>query len=53
MNTGDLPGQEAARLPAEVRAAVVAQASRGKTKAGKAETVEPSRVTDGGAEKAF
>ena len=35
VNAGDLPGQEAARLPAEVRAAIVAQASHGKTKAGR------------------
>jgi len=35
VNAGDLPGQDAARHPAEVRAAIVAQASHGKTNAGK------------------
>jgi hypothetical protein len=35
VNTGELPGQDAARHPAAVRAAVRAQASRGKAKAGK------------------
>ena len=49
VNAGDLPGQEAARRPAEVRAAIVAQASRGKTRAGTTGTAERSRVTAGGA----
>ncbi len=49
VNAGDLPGQDAARHPAEVRAAIVAQASRGKTSAGKTGTAERSRVTTGGA----
>ena len=49
VNAGDLPGRDAARHPAGVRAAIVAQASHGKTKAGKSGTVERSRVTTGGA----
>jgi len=49
VNAGDLPGQEAARPPAGVRAAIVAQASRGKTEDGNTVTTEPSRVTTGGA----
>ena len=48
VNAGDLPGQEAARHPVEVRAAIVVQASRG-TVAGTTGTAERSRVTTGGA----
>jgi len=47
VNAGDLPGQEAARLPAEVRAAIVAQASC--EEAGEPGHAERSRVTSGGA----
>ena len=49
VNTGDLPGQDAERHPAEVRAAIVAQASHVKTNAGKTGCMERSRVTTGGA----
>lgn len=51
VNAGDLPGQEARETahPAGVRAAVVAQASRGKSEDGKTVTAEQSRVTTGGA----
>lgn len=50
VNAGDLPGQDAARHPAEVRAAIVAQASHGKTNAGKRSgTMERSWVMTGGA----
>jgi hypothetical protein len=35
VNAGDLPGQDAAGRPAEVRAAIVAQASHGESNAGK------------------
>ena len=48
MNTGDLPGQEGAyRSPAEVRAAIVAQASCGEV--GTPATADRTRVTSGGA----
>lgn len=47
MNAGDLPGQETARFPAEVRAAIVAQASRGET--GDTGATERNWVTTGGA----
>gem|GEM_PF-57074 len=52
VNAGDLPGQEtrATSPPVGVRAAIVAQASCGKTNAGKSPgTVERNRVTTGGA----
>ena len=49
MNAGDLSGQEAERLPAEVRDAIVAQASRGKHKPEEPGTTERSRVMIGGA----
>jgi len=50
VNAGDLPGQDPKRDPAGVRAAIVAQASRGKTEDGmKPVTAEPSRATTGGA----
>ena len=49
MNAGELPGKEAARFPAEVRAAIVAQASRGENKSGETGTTERSRVMTGGA----
>jgi RNA-directed DNA polymerase len=50
VNTGDLPGQECAqRIAAEVRAAIVAQASREKSKDGTTVSTERSRVTTGGA----
>ena len=45
MNAGDLPGQEAGRFPAEVRAAIVAQASHGEP--GETGSAERSRVTTG------
>ena len=47
MNAGDLPGQETERFPAEVRAAIVAQAGRGES--GKTGATERSRVMTGGA----
>ena len=48
MNTGDLPGQDSAlRNPAEVRAAIVAQASRGED--GAPVAADRTRVTSGGA----
>lgn len=49
MNAGDLPGQEAERFPAEVRDAIVAQASRGENKPGETGAAERSRATTGGA----
>ena len=49
VNAGYLLGQEAARHPAEVRAAIVAQASHGETNAGHTGTMERSRLTTGGA----
>ncbi len=49
VNVGDLPGKDTTRCPAEVRAAIVAQASRRKTNAGKTGTAERSWVTTGGA----
>ena len=49
MNAGDLPGKEVERLPAGVRDAIVAQASRGESKPGEPGTTERSRVTTGGA----
>lgn len=51
VNAGDLPGQEARETvhPAGVRAAIVVQASRGKTKDGKTVTAERTRVMTGGA----
>ena len=50
MNTGDLPGQDSApRNSAEVRTAVVAQASRGQSEDGTTVPTERSRVTTGGA----
>jgi RNA-directed DNA polymerase len=49
VNAGDLPGKEAARLPAGVRAAIVAQASRGVNEPEKTGATERSRVTNGGA----
>ena len=48
VNVGDLSGQDVARHPAGVRAAIVVQASHRKTKAGKSGTVERSRVMIGG-----
>ena len=50
MDSGDLSGQESAQepAPAGVRAAVVVQASRGKTEAGKTGTADRSRVMTGG-----
>jgi len=51
VNAGDLPGQDAREIvrPAGVRAAIVAQASRGKSDDGKTVTADQSRVTTGGA----
>ena len=49
VNAGDLPGQEAERLPAEVRDAIRAQASRGKHEPGETGVTERSRVAIGGA----
>lgn len=49
MNAGDLPGQEAERFPAEVSAAIVAQASCGENGPGETGTTERSRVMSGGA----
>ena len=49
VNAGDLPGKEAERLPAGVRDAIVAQASRGENKPGETGTTERSRVMTGGA----
>lgn len=49
VNSGDLSGKGAVRHSAGVTAAVVAQASRRKTEAGKSGTAERSRVTTGGA----
>jgi len=49
VNAGDLPGKEAKRLPAGVRDAIVAQASRGENKSGETGTTERSRVMIGGA----
>ena len=50
VNAGDLPGEESSkREPAGVRAAIVAQASRGQTEDGTTVTTEQSRVIIGGA----
>lgn len=50
VNAGDLPGEKSSKEePAGVRAAIVAQASRGQNQYGTTETMERSRVTLGGA----
>lgn len=49
MNTGDLPGQDVTRHPAEVRAVIVAQASRSENRGGETSTPERKRVTIAGA----
>jgi len=50
VNAGDLPGKDSSKgKPAGVRAAVVAQASRGQKQDGTTVTTERSRVTIGGA----
>lgn len=46
VNAGDLLGQDAERHPAEVRAAIVAQASHGKSNAGKSGTMETKPGND-------
>jgi RNA-directed DNA polymerase len=50
VNAGDLPGQNSPKgKPAGVRAAIVAQASRGQNQSGMTATTEQNRVMTGGA----